>query len=200
MCWNWSPSLLWYILMKTTLLLFLRWLPTLALSLRQLLPVSIIEDRGGRRGGGGRVHTLFPDGPLDKHLSAETAICAGASPQRGDPGILSSYLTVCPPSQTAVWPKQDSLLPSHRSHLLTSIKSIIFKWSLPFREHRHTVTSRLSPSPKELFFRGLTCHFSCWHMSVFLLPLSDILSESRQNTLLPPYITKVCASLCTIHW
>lgn len=96
-----------------------------------------------------------------------------------DPGVLSSYLTVCPPSQTAVWPKQDLLLPSHRSHLLTSIKSIIFKWSLPFREHRHTVTSLLSPSPKELFFRGLTCHFSCWHMSVFLLPLSDILNPVR---------------------
>lgn len=98
---------------------------------------------------------------------------------RGDPGILSSYLTLCPPSQTAVWPKQDSLQPSHRSHLLTSIKSIIFKWSLPFREHRHTVTSLLSPSLTELFFRGLTCHFSCWHMSVFLFPLSDILNPVR---------------------
>lgn len=144
-------------------------------------------------------------GPLDKHPSAETAICARASPQRGEgwPGRLIILSYWCPSSQPAVWPKQDSFLPSHspdlRSHLLTSVKSIIFKWSLPFREHRHTVTSLLSTSPTELFFRGLACHFSCWHISVFLLFLFLtfwVLSEYAFN-LLSGTLRKI---VCIIYW
>lgn len=110
-------------------------------------------------------YTLLGQGPLTNIHQQRQPFVLGLHLRgvRGDLAVLSSYLTGCPSSQTAVWPMQESFLPSHspdlRSHLLTSIKSIIFKWSLPFREHRHTVTSLLSTSLTELFFRGLTCHF-----------------------------------------
>ncbi len=73
--------------MKTTLLLFLRWLPILALSLRQLLPVSIIEDRGGRRGVGKSPYTLPGWVSWQTSISRDSHLCWGFTSE-GWPGHL----------------------------------------------------------------------------------------------------------------